>query len=99
MGKSSVAHSPSNKWLLIAFMRSPLTSVTLDKDAAQGRAAAWALELLNRVTAQVRRPGCELAIDFSRRPNRFSIQESNDSRSGKRSVQGRTDRADWGAEG
>jgi len=51
------------------------------------------------VTAQVRRPGCELAIDFSRRPNRFSIQESNDSRSGKRAVQGRTDRADWGAEG
>src|SRR5271165_5880671 len=32
---------------------------------------------------QVRRPGCELAIDSSRRPNRFSIQESNDSRSGK----------------
>ena len=25
------------------------------------------------VTAQVRRPGCELAIDFSRQPNRFSI--------------------------
>ena len=51
------------------------------------------------VTAQVRRPGCELAIDFSRRPNRFSIQELNHSRSGKRAVQGRTDRADWGAEG
>ena len=39
------------------------------------------------VTAQVRRPGCELAIDFSRQPNRFSIQKSNDSRSGKRAVQ------------
>ena len=32
-----------------------------------------------KVTAQVRRPRCELAIDFSRPRKRFSIQESNDS--------------------
>ena len=41
----------------------------------------------------------DLAIDFSRRPNRFSIQESHDSRSGKQARQGRTDRADCGVEG
>jgi DNA invertase Pin-like site-specific DNA recombinase len=51
------------------------------------------------VTAQVRRSRFELAVDFSGRRRRFSIQESDDSRIGERAVQGRTDRADCGATG
>jgi Winged helix-turn helix len=70
----------------------------LKKDYPKIKALAQREKAEIFVTAQVRRPRCELAIDFSRRPNRFSIQESNDSRNGKRAVPGRTDRADCGAE-